>query len=504
MNIFLKNVFKFGVLLLFFVGPAQAYNLTKDLTDFSAADLKSLDSFFVENGYDIYQNRIDFNIMPEVDRLYVSSKSKFKVFVKLGSFVNDRLSQELLKFENGYLVNLNFRNKLSTLYFSGFEDVEVKSLRSRLQNVSSARASLFEILIPKAQANYETCNNDIFPTNPSEANKNGYVRATWGCLKGMGFGVWNASGGAVVDLAKTMWAGSSSAAILMYCRVPIKSTELACQEMSDQIFASAEKNFEQVSNMIVNLNQVLSTSYSKFDKLDAETKNKIRCEVISTITVSGAMAYASFGASSSSFVLAVHQAMEKLNLSKMKVPAEFVSEVKNTHDYVKILGKKVAQFDSEQAEKLAASYSKYTKAHNEMILKKVDLESHREDMSTFKLIDKAVQDRDRDKITQYLSSDIENYQKLRKMHPAVVEEEMRQVGARYITAKRLADRARAQMQKELRASEKSIDDSKLTGTEKKLLRAQFLSAHCSMAADIDIDTKAVSSKKTNSEVKSSK
>ena len=443
-------------------------------------DLKKLDLYFVESGFQIYKNRSDFNFMPEVDRLYSKDKTREKIFLKSKVFVGSKNSKDFLKFENGYLSNFKLGQKSFVLYFSGIELTQIKSFKLKLDQTMASYTAWSQLFIRPAYANYETCDNGLLPDSVNESGRNGVMWGTWGCIKGLGIGVWNSTLGSVVDVAKLGLAGAKSASILLYCAVPIKQTEIICQEWSDEIFASAEKNFAQISNMIKHFDQVISQTYPAFKEQDTDTKSKIICEVVSTMGVSTALSFVTFGGVAANSVLRIHQIMDKFNLAKVSASDKLASQIKDSANFAKIVTAQLSGLDKAASTKFESSHKAYTESLNRAITLQAKTEIYREEIGTYNLIEKAIQKGDEKFLQNVLLEDQVVYAALMKKPGRLKEGELRILEKEYLKAKKESDSFKSKYFEEFNSAEKIISDSKLSANEKKLLRAQFLPAKCSM------------------------
>lgn len=480
MKTFARSILFLSFVFCFF-GAAQAHQILVDDIPVASESLKQLDAFFVENGFNILKNRLDFNVLPEIDRLYVKTKTDEKIFLKAGVFVEKKNSVKLYPYESGYLSNFQYNKKSFVLYFSGFETSKIKSLKNGLGRSVASHSLWSRFLVQPAYADYVTCDNDVLPKLKNISGRNGLLWGTWGCLKGSGLGLWNSTGGAIADVAKIGWSAASSAAILLYCAVPIKTTELTCQQWSDQIFATAEKNVKQISDMLTNFNQVLSQSYPAFKQQDSDTKSKIICEVVSTMGISTALAFASVGGVTAGSVLKIHQVMEKLNLKKLNASGELAYQVKEGKALIEKLINKLSELSPEAANKLTKAQDEFRASINATVKIQAEAEILREDILTVGLINKAIELDDKVFLKSVLREETEVFARMQKENPGRIAQAKLLIIKKDIeSARKKSEVLRKTYYQELDAADRLIAASKLSAVEKKALRSQTLIAKCSM------------------------
>lgn len=345
----------------------QAYTLLADKATINDTDLNEIDYFFIRAGYDIYKNRDDLNFMPGVDRLYTKNKNKEKVFLKTSVFIKDKNSTDLFKFKNGFLSNVKIKSKVSVIYFSGQSEEKIKLIKTQIRQALQMKSVYMKVFLGEAYANGEACDRSQLEKFKFDiAGQHGLVRGVIQCTKGLGFGVWNATGGTVVDLAKIGYAAAKYVSEtpqrnvvtalqfmgMAWCHIPGDVTQQWCNEWQDELFSSAEESFNQMQSMILSFYGTVRYLVPNFGKLDADKQTELLCETISTIGVSTAISMATAGAGAPSMILKVRDVLDKIaKASKIKVPPVIVAEINSLQEY---LGKAFATFNKVSPEKAIA------------------------------------------------------------------------------------------------------------------------------------------------------
>ncbi len=291
--------------LLFSNSNAYAFKIKIDLPAIADKSLREMDSYFAQNGYEIYKNENDF--FPQVDRLYAKDKFKEKVFVKVGAYVEEKTYNKLLSYRKGYLSNLIINGKSNVIYLSGFNVEKAIELKSNLNWVFRARSTWSALFLPSAEAARADCkaspNQEISLIDSSD-----FRRQAIHC---------------VIHAAQTNENLNKLTNCISTKLVSEGSSE--CLTWSDRIFSQAEINFENTTEIATLFGDAFLKSIPSFAMFHAERKAKLVCELISLVGLPTAMTMATGSGS----YLFFQRALAKLPLSLFKSEPDLVSNLKS-------------------------------------------------------------------------------------------------------------------------------------------------------------------------------
>ncbi|MBC7420864.1 MAG: hypothetical protein H7328_09055 [Bdellovibrio sp.] len=368
----------------------MSYQLDVDEQVFSKEDLKRFDLFFIEKGYTIFKNRDDFTFMPALDRLYVKNNYKEKVFLKTSVFLNKKESTDILSSENGYFTNFKFEKKVSVFYFSGIQKDKINQLKKQLSHSVSTKSMWSVLLLKSAYATNSICEKfSGIKSAIEEKNHDGVFYATWGCAKGSVLGLWNATGGALVDLSKLAISTSEATLMVMYCSLDLPGERTKCKKWSTQLFVSAEQNFTQISNLILNSREIINQLLPSFKNANNEVQAKINCEIVSTLITSGFLIYATFGSNTPTLAFQIQQILQKMNLAKLEISETLASQIKNISVLPSAVVQSLGKVNPEALKNLTDAFSKYNLSRSNNIKAIANYEGFKLDLQTFKSLQKS-------------------------------------------------------------------------------------------------------------------
>ncbi len=471
-------------LIMYISLPVMAYKIVPDQVLVTEENLKDIDLFFAMQGYDIYANRPELFFMPEIDRLYFKSRTNEKIFLKISAFLENKDFKKSVQIKNGHLMNFSFQSTSSVMYFSGIDHATSDKIKKNLKKELANKSVWAYLMLPSAQAEVAVCNNKILQNNDdSKIVKNGVIRGTWGCIKGIGSTAWNFTGGMIHDLAKLGWNVGRNSSILLYCSLPIQKTETSCAEWQDEIFSAAEKNFTEISGMIQNTNQILKQLYPAFSQLDSEKQGAIACEVISTIGVSTALMIGTGGIGTSSAAIKIHQVVEKLKGTSLKVPKNF--EAKIDRNSIPNVANQLNKLDSAKAKELFDSYKAYMVQFRQTVNSQITHVELKNELERFNELAKRV--KKNPALLKTLDPEEKEFLTGTLKYNRELVDRVKTAGDMYIREKIARDKLLAKAHSKMYEAEKWVDQSKLSGAEKAVVKAELAALNCAML-DQSIET----------------
>lgn len=463
---------------------AHAYKLISDSATVADKSIRELDLYFAQNGYDIYKNLPNASFMPEMDRIYTKNKFKEKIFFKIGIYVDEKNYNKIHAFQNGYLSNLIINGKSNVLFFTGYDADQVTTLKSNLNSVFRARSTWSFLFLPRAEASDRIC-EDQKGRSAQQGPDYGLVRTLVSIKNGLRDGAWNATGGAAESLVKTglkIQQNRNDSVVtvtkFLYCNTPltIENHLVKCQEWSDRIFSSSEREFTDFVRSILNVSKLFSEAWPEYNKLDSNQKTQFGVEFFSTIGFSGAIALGTGGMNSSASALQIYKIAAKIKLVNARYPPAFIAQLQSPVKPEAVL-EALTKIDPKKARLLSGAGVEFLEASEVTFKKMLPFEDTRTAFDLFKRLS------DRIKVNPNIVTSLNTQDKI--LLNTFLGREQKEIsalinkfGSDYAKAKETEEKLFAAFNSRLEESKKIIKDSGLSVAEKQKVAAYFALQSC--------------------------
>jgi hypothetical protein len=292
------------------------------LQEDTRADLKQLDHFFEARGFTVLRGDGSGPLTPLnwTHRIYYQQDLKYQVFLKIGAFIKGVDPGQGVDFQDGIVLN-HVGVVPSILYFQGFNEQKMKRFQTELGQLPVLKrptktSLLLQMVLPSARAD-SLCARDPDYSSPVKENspqQNSTLatiaKVSMACIKGVGFGVWDSTGGMVLDVAKLGWSGVKGT--LNCAGSLVFEGGKYCADVGAKALVGAKKAFDGLLNVTNNFNSVMSNAYDGFRQLDPELKGKILCELASSLGTAALMTFLTAGAGSPVFLAKLAEAVAKV------------------------------------------------------------------------------------------------------------------------------------------------------------------------------------------------
>jgi hypothetical protein len=282
----------------------------------ATATLAKLDLFFKSQLHSVLKSRGEAapSSLAWLDRIYSQSNKKQMVLVKTGLRLSGKISaNQIYKQGRGYLIHLPLstatgkneidKSETVALLFLGYQKNLVESLSHQLrknlklpEKNSTADFSWDLLGIPYARAEmvddhtYCTVNGKA-PVPPTQDTMN-VMQDAWGCLQGVGAGLWDASFGTL----QMAWDGMG----YLFTHWPTDTWNTMSAQAAE------------IGNLVQNFPQVMGQFQSAFNELPSDVRAKVLCEVITSIGAPTLFAILTGGAATPALMVKIAAAFKKV------------------------------------------------------------------------------------------------------------------------------------------------------------------------------------------------
>lgn len=275
----------------------------------------ALEALFAEHKYiSLAGDGEYFGALRWVNRIYSSKNSDKAVFVRVGLDISGPVNYtELYTIKKNYVVHYATRDYRDiAVYLDGFSETEARALNGHIQKALEVKvpekksASWFnDILIPTANADaeglvnclshkvYEKFSEEkaaLSAMSPAERLKYQFSNQ-WTCTKATFRGVWDATGGFVVAVAKSGYKAVTD---------PIGTWDKVKEE------------FQNIKSLVANFGSVFGEASEEFLDLPYEEQAKIFCEFAGAVGTSVVLAALTAGTASPALLKVLARVLRKL------------------------------------------------------------------------------------------------------------------------------------------------------------------------------------------------
>lgn len=244
--------------------------------------------------------KMQLSALSWMDEAWISFNGMKAIFIKNQFLVAGQVEHgKYYKSSHGVTLHEPVPGGTRLIYFHNFSEEEAKNIeRSRIKTVSSIS------LISSAYAE-ENCEEDNFAIQmlkklaPKDTLMYTVLVSGGNCATGLVNGIWNATGGVVVDIGEGVYN--------LVTTNPMVTIE------------KVGEGFESVKNFFTNIEDVLSESDEVWKSLPIEEKAKIMCEVIATTITSIGVVYLTAGVAGPVIIKSMITALEGFNKGQKSI-----------------------------------------------------------------------------------------------------------------------------------------------------------------------------------------
>lgn len=244
--------------------------------------------------------KMQLSALSWMDEAWISFNGKKAIFIKNQFLIEGQVEHgKYYKSSHGVTLHEPVTGGTRLIYFHNFSEEEAKNIeRSRVKTVSSFS------LISSAYAE-ENCEEDNIAIQmlkklaPKDTLMYTVLVSGGNCATGLVNGIWNATGGIVVDIGE--------GAYNLVTTNPMVTIE------------KVGEGFESIKNFFTNIEDVLSESDEIWKSLPVEEKVKIMCEVIATTITSIGVVYLTAGTAGPVVLKSMITALESLNKGQKSI-----------------------------------------------------------------------------------------------------------------------------------------------------------------------------------------